>query len=1243
MPPRTAIFKIAWIVFFLWTFTSCKNAGEIPFPGTADEYPPPVTVPLQFGPPQKIIWPDKPANLTSVQGNFNFNKLPVIRFDSLGFQPFPKPPEEASFDWNKLPAADFKYDNLPEIPLRFKTSVLAAPEITKVARPVLKNTKAEIIYDFGDQLNGVAIQALFKTKNGFTWIATAKGLYRYDGENLFLYTINELSSIISAMAEDGDEKLWITTRRNGLFVLDFKNGISRNLSSNEGLLSNFGVRIMIDHENKVWSTFLPQVFNVGSDISGGFVVIIDQARQTLKFLQQAQGLSTNSPSGILEDKSNNIWITTINAGANILDLKNNRIKYLDKAHGLNTDTLTVVNEDRLGRMWVTGFNGELNVIDIKKSTIKKFGEQQGFKRTFTARIIQDYLGNTWIGGDKGVKIIDTGLQLVKSIDQTTGLNADAGTQLLEDARHQVFIGNIRGLNIFSKNDLTIRRAGNTQISTLLADSHGRIWIGTLDKGIQILDTATGLIKLYNHENGLSDDFIQYIVEYNGSILLSTQKGGIEIIDTSLKKIERIGAAQGLTTGNITAIEKDKENNIWLGGVSNGVDVLDLENKKIRHIGSAEGLNDSTIIDIKRDTKGLMWFYSQKNGVGVMDIDAKTVQHIVTSNFKSLTGAVEDNLLMLDQEGKVWLTTSTSGLFIINAARDSVTHFTTSQGLLSNTITYLKEYNGKIYAGTNNGLNILTPPSLTADKKWKIESLGKSAGIIKAVRSYNSDLLLNNGQYWWGDDGITIISNLDEHFKETLAPATYITGIEIFNHRQYFVTNPWENVNQKDTIWNSNEKNNTFYTGGKPTSQISLLNKEGMQWDSLTPLYHLPLNLHLPYNKNYLQFHFAQVHLGGQDTVWYRYIFEGIDQKWSEKTYKESSENYPNIPPGNYTFKVSSLYRGKWSAPVAWSFTITPPWWKTWWAYIVYTLAAIGILRAYIVYRSRRLQRENKILEEKVALRTKQLQQSLEELKSTQAQLIQSEKMASLGELTAGIAHEIQNPLNFINNFSEVNTELIAEMKDEIDKGNMEEVKSIAADIAANEQKINHHGKRADGIVKGMLQHSRTGSRQKEPTNINTLADEYLRLAYHGLRAKDKSFNAIMKTDFDETMGNINIIPQDIGRVILNLITNAFYSVTEKKKHLAGADLPGEAYEPTVSVSTKKRNGHVEIQVKDNGNGVPQKVLDKIFQPFFTTKPTGEGTGLGLSLSYDIIKAHNGELKVETKEGEGAMFIIILPE
>ncbi len=281
-----------------------------------------------------------------------------------------------------------------------------------------------------------------------------------------------------------------------------------------------------------------------------------------------------------------------------------------------------------------------------------------------------------------------------------------------------------------------------------------------------------------------------------------------------------------------------------------------------------------------------------------------------------------------------------------------------------------------------------------------------------------------------------------------------------------------------------------------------------------------------------------------------------------------------------------------------------------------------------------------IVAERTAEITKQkdeLQLALDRLTSAQTQLIHAEKMASLGELTAGIAHEIQNPLNFVNNFSEVSNELIDEMKTELAIGNMQHASDIANDIKSNLEKINFHGKRADAIVKGMLQHSRSSSGQKELTDINELADEYLRLAYHGLRAKDKTFNAKFETDLDPALEKLNVVPQDIGRVLLNLINNAFYSVTEKRKHNP------DNYDPTVIVRTKKLPGKIEISVKDNGNGIPAAVMEKIFQPFFTTKPTGKGTGLGLSLSYDIIiKGHGGSMKAESKEGGFAEFIIQLP-
>jgi signal transduction histidine kinase len=272
--------------------------------------------------------------------------------------------------------------------------------------------------------------------------------------------------------------------------------------------------------------------------------------------------------------------------------------------------------------------------------------------------------------------------------------------------------------------------------------------------------------------------------------------------------------------------------------------------------------------------------------------------------------------------------------------------------------------------------------------------------------------------------------------------------------------------------------------------------------------------------------------------------------------------------------------------------------------------------------------------------------TLSELKSTQAQLIQAEKMASLGELTAGIAHEIQNPLNFVNNFSEVSGELVDEMNEELEGGNLEEVKAITKDLKQNLEKINHHGQRASSIVKGMLEHSGTGTRQKELTDINMLADEYLRLSYHGLRAKDKSFNAEIKAELDPSLPKVMVVGQDIGRVLLNLINNAFYAVSEKASRLSDPEhsegVVSKDYKPLVTITTKQKDKHLEIRVKDNADGIPPEIVNKIFQPFFTTKPTGSGTGLGLSLSYDIVKAHGGELIVDSTEGKGSEFIIQLP-
>ena len=304
----------------------------------------------------------------------------------------------------------------------------------------------------------------------------------------------------------------------------------------------------------------------------------------------------------------------------------------------------------------------------------------------------------------------------------------------------------------------------------------------------------------------------------------------------------------------------------------------------------------------------------------------------------------------------------------------------------------------------------------------------------------------------------------------------------------------------------------------------------------------------------------------------------------------------------------------------------------------FTLAVYLAIRFRENFEERKkiLENQNQVLEQKVHERTEELNASLDHLKSTQNQLVQAEKLASLGELTAGIAHEIQNPLNFVNNFSEVSSELVDEMKEELKNGDLEEVEAISEDLKQNLEKINHHGQRADAIVKNMLAHSRAGGGEKSLTDLNALAEEYLRLSFHGLRAKDKSFQADFEAQLEEGLPPVEVVSQEIGRVLLNLYNNAFYAVHQKaQKGLAG-------YKPKVSVQTRSKKNGIEIVIRDNGTGMPEEVKEKIFQPFFTTKPTGQGTGLGLSLAYDIIsKGHEGRLEVETEEGKGTCFIIQL--
>jgi signal transduction histidine kinase/ligand-binding sensor domain-containing protein len=1228
-------FKILLAVGLAALNVSCQNNTEVPMPAVEQEYQQPVSQPLHFSEETKIRWTDS-VPLKPMVKRFAFNNLPVKFYDSTGFLPFSKKPLQFSFDVEKLRDTIFNYESLPSKPLKFETSLFEVSLVIKGLRPHIKPGLADIIYEFDDPFIGSQIRALMEDSRGMMWIATAQALFSYDGENLSQYIIGSGKYSITGMLEDREGKIWLGTDNNCLYMLDIKSGTKTYISILFGSKDYVVGNMFLDRQNRIW--FATDNHSVEA---GNPSFIIDQSAMLMKKLSREEGIPNGS--GMIQDSSGRIWMASFGQGIYIIDPDKRKMKYLNRFNGLIGDTLVDIRYNGKNGLLAANFHGDFSKVDIEHNTITNYDERQGLSinvNVYAKKIFEDQIGNIWIDDAGlfkpgfGIEIIDPVKETLSRINNMKGITGGRMFDMVEDHRGQIWIGTDAGLNVLPGMRNSIKHIGTDNTTTLAEDGHGNIWIGIVDSAIKILDTATGFVKILNNKNGLSKNYVSNIDNVKGSIFVEGA-GGLDIIDSSFKTIRHIGKIQGLKKDSVRQAYLDREGRIWIYGFgANNLSVVDLKKEKIFRLGKLQGLRDSTVNVVKEDTDGNIWITGSKDNINLLNPKTNIMKGLDSlSPLQNVGGKI----LMPDKDGNMWIGTK-YGIYMINAKKDSVLHFSKREGLAGEIIISLNEYDHDIYAGSKDGgISIIIPPAFSENNKWNILRVGKSHGINKIVRSQESDIITKDGRFLWGDKGITI---LRKSFLKSDSVKNYICGVDLLNKPLYFTNKSIPEI-YGDTI--RNVAGDTFYLrkNARDYSANSPMNK--IKWDSVSGRYNMPVNLQFPYDENYLQFHFLQEGNFRKDTVWYRYMLVGIDKKWSDKTITESSQNYLNLPPGNYSFKVTSLSNGKWTTPASFSFRILPPWWETGWAYSLFVFALIGLIWISISYRSKQLLRQNRMLEDKVTLRTQELveekekvEYTLSELRTTQSQLIQSEKMASLGELTAGIAHEIQNPLNFVNNFSEVNKELLLEMKDEMQKGNVKEACEIANNIIENETKINHHGKRADAIVKSMLQHSQLSAGKKEMADINAIADEYLNLAYHGLRAKEKSFNAKLNTDYDKTIGNIFIIPQDIGRVLLNLYNNAFYAVNEKAK------LKIEGFEPALWISTKKLKNSVELRVRDNGGGIPSKVLDKVFQPFFTTKPTGQGTGLGLSLSYDIIKAHGGDLKIIAKEGEGAEFLIQIP-
>jgi signal transduction histidine kinase/ligand-binding sensor domain-containing protein len=1085
--------------------------------------------------------------------------------------------------------------------------------------------------------------------------------------------------VIFSLTQDRQGYIWFTSVQKGLHRYDGKKitTYSHDNDNPNSIANNLAFGVSADSSGYIWVS--TQGFGLDR---------FDPA--TNKFThfrhdpKNPSSLSNDTIFTITTDRTGNVWIGTIH-GLDMYDNKTGRfIHYnidekLNNIKPLDNFLITAIYEDKKGVLWI-GWGNPFNGKKEEPGGLVRFDRERGkftnYKHDPTDAnsltdnnvfaIYEDSKNNFWVGtnGD--------GLHLM---DRATG----KFTHYNYDAAHPEKL---------SRPPLTATMENNF-LSFITEDSYGRLWIGSTGSGINMYDPVA---KKTTHFGTVANDKTNRFAKDtlngftgNGAIRAFPSKDGLLWIADYSANVYNINFSKATIPHFIInkipgSFYLDKEkNNLWMGtdsGLLRKNMITQQEKLFIKEPNNENSLSGIDVWSVKPDKQGNLWIATHFNGLNKLNLQTEkfTAYH---HDKNKPTSLVHDSMhtIFFDNRQFLWIGThkglsrmDTKTGICTNYIHDEKDSLSLSAGSI---FSIAQDKENIIWVSTSTGMNKLDSKT----GKFRLYLKGEQINIM---------YLDAGGTLWAGGlIGLYYFDSKKDNFIKYTNPV-YSNGIEQVagiiedDKKNLWITtgNAILKINEKrDEIKIYNESHGvqpgneatfqnyktadgrlflgsmkgyySFYPDELNDSRtppllqftnFKIFNKEifAGEGEVLTSPVWQTENIKLSYFQNTFSFEFNALDYKNPGEIRYLYKLDNYDNEWRDIG-TERKATFFSIPPGKYKLHVKAVNAEGSIAEKIITITITPPWWKTWWAYCLYAL--LVIIAGYLIYKYQKyyiVTKERERTQQKELAQAKEIEKAYTELKATQAQLIQSEKMASLGELTAGIAHEIQNPLNFVNNFSEVNKELLIEMKDEIKKGNIDEVNALADDVIANEEKINHHGKRADAIVKGMLQHSRSSSGVKEPTDINALADEYLRLAYHGLRAKDKSFNATMKTDFDESIGNINIIPQDIGRVILNLITNAFYEVDKKKKRVDGD------YNPTVSVSTKKENGNVMIQVKDNADGIPQKVLDKIFQPFFTTKPTGQGTGLGLSLSYDIVKAHGGEIKVETNENEGTIFTIQIP-
>ncbi|MBP7923353.1 MAG: hypothetical protein KBD41_00590 [Saprospiraceae bacterium] len=1093
------------------------------------------------------------------------------------------------------------------------------------------------------ETEGVVISDIMADKSGQIWMATDNnGLMRYDGYEFkkYSYDPSDSTSIkgigIIKLYEDAQKKMWLSTFDGELIRYDpvakkFKKYNYQSLIGKKYLEPYVHIVDICTIADKL-------LFAVESN-APLIKSILEYDVKNDRFEIFAPG--SKHPDYSYKFENNTVGHTLlIGQDAQIYELETSRdtiwkLPYCDLQQLSNQTLLGDGKYDHQNNFWILAHNPELfEFKDVHQAPTKKYSFKHllpaGLKGFLPTALEFDQDQNIWIGSFQGLFFFNRQTEQFKKIDLPLDLNGTPYKirKLYFDTFNTLWIGTQTGLlkyenkpvfNSYSGNSTDTAQSVKGYVVGLHQSKTGAVVIFSFEEiesnykfFLRTLDQATNKI------NRLS---ISDILPKGANVVGEDETGvdlynigtdlGVYQINIKTKQINKINLpGVPVTHPGIRQFFKDKNGNEWLGSTNYLYKKLkDEDAYKVIDLSTQPGGSEqSNSMLVENGGQHGLWILSE-NGLFLYDyITDKITRHGYDPRpGKSFIAQTINSTFSEDSSNVVWVGIKDGGLNRYNTATGEIKTYTTQDGLPNMNVNKIlhDDKNNVLWLGTDGGISRF---NINSEKFTNY-----SAGDGINGRIFFSGLKTQDGQMFIGGDAL-IRFNPDDIKSGSIPPIVSITDVKVSNR----------------------------------SIATSL--------DSLT----INTILELKYNQNNISIDYLGVHYTDPQKNKFSYILEGFDAEWNDIP-NQHTAYYTNLPTGDYTFKVKAANsNGEWNeAGAGIKIIILPPWWRTKMAYLMYVLGLLGLVKLgnqyykQYVLRQERARSQFKELAQarEIEKAYKDLEISHKSLQTTQAQLIQSEKMASLGELTAGIAHEIQNPLNFVNNFAELNTELVKEIDEQLAIGNeqyakgnpqqaithLQQAKDLIKDIKANSDKINHHGKRAESIVKGMLEHSRTSTGQKEWTDINALAAEYLRLSYQGLRAKSNNFNSEIITDFEPNLPKVQVVSQDIGRVLLNLINNGFQAINEKIK--SGV----KDYKPALTVSTKMQFNKIVISIKDNGPGIPEDIRDKIFQPFFTTKPTGQGTGLGLSLAYDIVtKGHGGSIECASVEGERTEFIITFP-